>query len=130
MSGLPDTERPHTKAKQCKTHGLPEQLNPGQGRRLRAGAPSVLRPVRWARGAASSMGHAATGHPATGHAATADAATGGAETGVAGMARPVMGGDALRPVIRLNPGQGRRLRAGAPWVFSNEIAMKPEYRGM
>jgi 23S rRNA (cytosine1962-C5)-methyltransferase len=34
----------------------------------------------------------------------------------------------IRPVLRLNPGQGRRLRAGAPWVFSNEIAMKPEYR--
>lgn len=30
--------------------------------------------------------------------------------------------------MRLNPGQGRRLRAGAPWVFSNEIAMRPEYR--
>ena len=29
-----------------------------------------------------------------------------------------------------NPGQGRRLRAGSPWVFSNEIAMKPEYRQM
>ena len=35
-----------------------------------------------------------------------------------------------RPTLRLNPGQGRRLRAGAPWVFSNEIAMKPEYRQM
>ena len=33
-----------------------------------------------------------------------------------------------RPVLRLNPGQGRRLRAGAPWVFSNEIAMQPEFR--
>jgi len=37
-----------------------------------------------------------------------------------------MNGD--RPVLRLGPGQGRRLRAGAPWVFSNEIAMRPEYR--
>src|SRR4051812_28738857 len=35
-----------------------------------------------------------------------------------------------RPRLRLNPGQGRRLRAGSPWVFSNEIAMKPEYRRM
>jgi 23S rRNA (cytosine1962-C5)-methyltransferase len=35
-----------------------------------------------------------------------------------------------RPTLRLNPGQGRRLRAGAPWVFSNEIAMKPEHRQM
>ena len=33
-----------------------------------------------------------------------------------------------RPTIRLNPSAGKRLRAGAPWVFSNEIAMKPEYR--
>jgi 23S rRNA (cytosine1962-C5)-methyltransferase len=35
-----------------------------------------------------------------------------------------------RPTLRLNAGQGRRLRAGAPWVFSNEISMKPEYRQM
>lgn len=35
-----------------------------------------------------------------------------------------------RPVLKLAPGQGRRLRAGSPWVFSNEIAMKPEYRRM
>lgn len=35
-----------------------------------------------------------------------------------------------RPTLRLNPKQGRRLRAGAPWVFSNEIAMHPEYRQM
>ena len=32
--------------------------------------------------------------------------------------------------LRLKPGQGRRLRAGSPWVFSNEIAMQPEYRQM
>lgn len=35
-----------------------------------------------------------------------------------------------RAVLRLAAGQGKRLRAGAPWVFSNEIAMKPEYRKM
>ncbi|HET8997571.1 MAG TPA: RlmI/RlmK family 23S rRNA methyltransferase, partial [Acetobacteraceae bacterium] len=35
-----------------------------------------------------------------------------------------------RPLLKLSPGQGRRLRAGAPWVFSNEIAMRPEYRRM
>lgn len=35
-----------------------------------------------------------------------------------------------RVTLRLNPGQGRRLRAGSPWVFSNEIAMRPEYRQM
>jgi 23S rRNA (cytosine1962-C5)-methyltransferase len=38
------------------------------------------------------------------------------------------GMNAGRLVLRLGPGQGRRLRAGAPWVFSNEIAMRPEYR--
>jgi 23S rRNA (cytosine1962-C5)-methyltransferase len=38
--------------------------------------------------------------------------------------------DAGRPVLRLGRGQGRRLRAGAPWVFSNEIDMRPEYRRM
>jgi 23S rRNA (cytosine1962-C5)-methyltransferase len=36
--------------------------------------------------------------------------------------------DSSRPLLRLMPGQGRRLRAGSPWVFSNEIAMRPEYR--
>ena len=35
-----------------------------------------------------------------------------------------------RPTLRLKPGQGRRLRAGAPWVFSNEIVMQPGYRQM
>jgi len=35
-----------------------------------------------------------------------------------------------RPTLRLNPKQGRRLRTGAPWVFSNEIAMQPAYRQM
>lgn len=29
----------------------------------------------------------------------------------------------LHPVIKLRPKEGRRLRAGAPWVFSNEIVM-------
>src|ERR1044071_10147558 len=35
-----------------------------------------------------------------------------------------------RPTLRLRPGEGRRLGAGSPWVFSNEIAMRPEYRAM
>lgn len=33
-----------------------------------------------------------------------------------------------RPLLRLAPGQDRRLKAGHPWAYSNEIAMKPEYR--
>ncbi len=28
-----------------------------------------------------------------------------------------------RPIIRLRPREGRRVRAGAPWVFSNEIVL-------
>ena len=30
---------------------------------------------------------------------------------------------AIHPLIKLRPKEGRRLRAGAPWVFSNEIVM-------
>ena len=29
--------------------------------------------------------------------------------------------NAARPVLKLRPGHGRRLRAGAPWVYSNEV---------
>ena len=32
-------------------------------------------------------------------------------------------GSNARPVIRLRPREGRRVRAGAPWVFSNELAL-------
>ena len=35
-----------------------------------------------------------------------------------------------RPVLRLSAGQGRRLRGGAPWVFSKERAMRTDYRGL
>ena len=34
------------------------------------------------------------------------------------------------PLLRLNKGQERRLKSGHPWAFSNEIAMRPEYRQM
>lgn len=37
---------------------------------------------------------------------------------------------AERPVVRLNPNQDRRLRAGHPWAYSNELRMLPEYRSM
>jgi 23S rRNA (cytosine1962-C5)-methyltransferase len=33
-----------------------------------------------------------------------------------------------RPLLRLNPGQGRRLKSGHPWAFSNEIRLQPEHR--
>jgi 23S rRNA (cytosine1962-C5)-methyltransferase len=36
----------------------------------------------------------------------------------------------LHPLIRLNPGQERRLKSGHPWAFSNEIHMLPEFRQM
>src|SRR3954469_23530285 len=29
-----------------------------------------------------------------------------------------------RPIIRLKPKEGRRVKSGAPWVFSNEIVME------
>lgn len=32
------------------------------------------------------------------------------------------------PLLRLKPGHDRRLKAGHPWAFSNEIAMTPEHR--
>ena len=34
------------------------------------------------------------------------------------------------PLIRLNPGQERRLKSGHPWAYSNEIRMQPEMRQM
>jgi 23S rRNA (cytosine1962-C5)-methyltransferase len=37
---------------------------------------------------------------------------------------------AARPLIRLNPHQERRLKAGHPWAYSNEIRMTPELRGL
>jgi 23S rRNA (cytosine1962-C5)-methyltransferase len=35
-----------------------------------------------------------------------------------------------RPVVHLKPREGRRLRAGAPWVFSNELVMDPETKAL
>jgi len=34
------------------------------------------------------------------------------------------------PLIRLLPGRDKRVRAGHPWAFSNEIAMGPEVRAL
>ncbi len=35
-----------------------------------------------------------------------------------------------RPILRLKPREGRRARAGAPWIFSNEIAIDSASRGL
>lgn len=35
---------------------------------------------------------------------------------------------AERPLLRLNPGQERRLKSGHPWAYSNEIRMTPDLR--
>ncbi len=34
------------------------------------------------------------------------------------------------PLVRLKPKEGRRLRAGAPWAFSNEVAMTPNTKAL
>lgn len=36
----------------------------------------------------------------------------------------------IRPRIQLRPGEGRRVKAGAPWVFSNEIVMNTEAKAL
>jgi len=36
----------------------------------------------------------------------------------------------LHPVIKLRPKEGRRVRAGAPWIFSNEIVMDPAAKAL
>ena len=35
-----------------------------------------------------------------------------------------------RPVISILPGRQKRVRAGHPWVFSNEIKMTPEEKAL
>lgn len=35
-----------------------------------------------------------------------------------------------RPIVRLLPGRDRRVKAGHPWAFSNEIAMTPAARAL
>ena len=37
---------------------------------------------------------------------------------------------AARPVVRLRPGKGRRLRAGAPWVYADELVMDRRTRAL
>ena len=35
-----------------------------------------------------------------------------------------------RPIVHLKPREGRRLRAGAPWAFSNEVVMDAETKAL
>ena len=35
-----------------------------------------------------------------------------------------------RPVLRLTPGRDKRVKAGHPWAFSNEVAMTPALRAL
>ena len=35
-----------------------------------------------------------------------------------------------RPVIRLRPREGRRVKSGAPWVFSNELALEASVKAL
>jgi len=37
---------------------------------------------------------------------------------------------ATRPVLRLTPGRDKRVKAGHPWAFSNEVAMTPALRAL
>jgi len=48
------------------------------------------------------------------------------------MVRPAMpdSDPAGRPLIRLLPGRDRRVKAGHPWAFSNEIAMTPAAKAL
>ena len=38
--------------------------------------------------------------------------------------------ESVLPSVFLMPGRDRRLRAGHPWVFSNEVDMTPETRAL
>jgi 23S rRNA (cytosine1962-C5)-methyltransferase len=44
------------------------------------------------------------------------------------MVRPVTDAPPDRPTLRLLPGRDRRVRAGHPWVFSNELDWSPALR--
>src|SRR5262249_40016432 len=35
-----------------------------------------------------------------------------------------------RPILRLLPGRDKRVRAGSPWIYSNEIALVPEAKAI
>jgi 23S rRNA (cytosine1962-C5)-methyltransferase len=36
----------------------------------------------------------------------------------------------MRPLVRLKPREGRRVRAGAPWIFANEIAIGSDTKSL
>lgn len=50
---------------------------------------------------------------------------------IADATSPESGSDqAARPVIKVSPGRQKRVRAGHPWIFSNEIDMTPEAKAL
>lgn len=52
-------------------------------------------------------------------------------TDIADTTTPEAGSDdTSRPVIQVSPGRQKRVRAGHPWVFSNEIEMTPEAKAL
>lgn len=52
-------------------------------------------------------------------------------TDIAETTAPDTGGDAAaRPVIQVSAGRQKRVRAGHPWVFSNEIEMTPAAKAL
>ena len=52
-------------------------------------------------------------------------------TDIADTITPEAGSDdTSRPVIQVSPGRQKRVRAGHPWVFSNEIEMTPEAKAL
>ncbi len=116
---------------------LGEPYRAGACRRRNAvprGQPPVARRIRHLRNS-DQLSDRAGGPRAA--AADADAAAYGRDDGRAGGRRCVRccrPGSQLqpepRPLLRLNKGQERRLKSGHPWAFSNEIAMKPEYRAL
>lgn len=46
------------------------------------------------------------------------------------MSIPPVAAVAARPVVKIQPGRSKRVRAGHPWLFSNEIDMTPEAKAL
>ena len=85
------------------------------------GADVRARPARGANEAAK-VGNGAGGKHGAGTAPEASGRAGGN----VGLSRPME----PRPTVRLLPGRHKRLRAGHPWAYANEIAMSAEARAL